>query len=111
MCVFSVAPKQPIQKHAAKQKGGKPAQKAPVQQKAQAQKTPIQKAATPAQKPQAAPAKSATAPALVKRASLSQVQQAEQQQILNILIDDAGKDWKPRNKSTVHPPPLVVSSQ
>ncbi|RHZ32304.1 hypothetical protein DYB37_010571, partial [Aphanomyces astaci] len=40
------------------------------------------------------------APALVKRASLTPVQQAEQQQILNILIDDAGKDWKPRNTST-----------
>ncbi|RQM24285.1 hypothetical protein B5M09_013773, partial [Aphanomyces astaci] len=36
----------------------------------------------------------------VKRASLTPVQQAEQQQILNILIDDAGKDWKPRNTST-----------
>ncbi|KAH9104651.1 hypothetical protein LEN26_014942 [Aphanomyces euteiches] len=34
--------------------------------------------------------------------SLSPAQQLEMQQILNILIDDAGKDWKPRNK-TVKP--------
>ncbi|RHZ03600.1 hypothetical protein DYB31_013352 [Aphanomyces astaci] len=103
-------PKQPIQKHAAKQKGGKQAQQAPVQQKAQkpaAQKGPVQKAAPVqnAQKSATAPVVAAkSAPALVKRASLTPVQQAEQQQILNILIDDAGKDWKPRDKTAPKQP-------
>ncbi|ETV90867.1 hypothetical protein H310_14426 [Aphanomyces invadans] len=82
-------PKQPIPKHATKQKGGKQ-QKAPVkQQKAAALKVPAQKAA---------PSQTAPKP-LVKRAPLTQAQQVEQQQILNILLDDAGKDWKPRNKT------------
>ncbi|KAG9409952.1 hypothetical protein AC1031_017980 [Aphanomyces cochlioides] len=57
------------------------------------------------------PAKTATTqspPVTQKKAqthsklSLSPDQQLEMQQILNILIDDAGKDWKPRNK-TVKP--------
>ena len=91
--VHVVAPKQPVQKHAAK--GGKQAQKAPVQQKA-SQKGASQKAG-PVQKTPAVAAKAT----LVKRASLTQSQQLEQQQILNILIDDAGKDWKPRNRSTL----------
>ncbi|KAF0708415.1 hypothetical protein AaE_013222, partial [Aphanomyces astaci] len=89
-------PKQPVHKHAAK--GGKQARKAPVPQKTGAQKA---NGVQNAQKSGAAPAVAAKpAPALVKRASLTPVQQAEQQQILNILIDDAGKDWKPRNIST-----------
>ncbi|KAF0758403.1 hypothetical protein AaE_003954 [Aphanomyces astaci] len=88
-------PKQPVHKHAAK--GGKQARKAPVPQKTGAQKAAL---VQNAQKSGAAPAVAAKpAPALVKRASLTPVQQAEQQQILNILIDDAGKDWKPRDKS------------
>jgi hypothetical protein len=32
-------------------------------------------------------------------AQLTAAQKLEQQQILSILLDDAGKDWKPRNKS------------
>jgi glucan-binding YG repeat protein len=31
-------------------------------------------------------------------AQLTAAQKLEQQQILSILLDDAGKDWKPRNK-------------
>ncbi|RHZ42871.1 hypothetical protein DYB26_013781, partial [Aphanomyces astaci] len=95
-----VAPKQPVHKHAAK--GGKQARKAPVPQKTGAQKAAV---VQNAQKSGAAPAVAAKpAPALVKRASLTPVQQAEQQQILNILIDDAGKDWKPRDKTAPKQP-------
>ncbi|KAF0710956.1 hypothetical protein As57867_005421, partial [Aphanomyces stellatus] len=39
-----------------------------------------------------------------RKASLTPTQQLEQQQILNILIDDAGKDWKPRNKTAPKQP-------
>ncbi|RHY27930.1 hypothetical protein DYB32_006423 [Aphanomyces invadans] len=94
-----VAPKQAVQTSAAKrnvsQKASQPSkQAAPVSQKAQEKPAPGQAA-----KPATAPAQTAPKP-LVKRAPLTQAQQVEQQQILNILLDDAGKDWKPRDKST-----------
>ncbi|ETW01550.1 hypothetical protein H310_06205 [Aphanomyces invadans] len=117
-------PKQPVPKRASKQKDGKQqAQKDLGKQKAQPvamQKNPVKQEAksaaphrAPAQK--AAPAQQTqrptTAPALVKRASLSQAQQLEQQQILNILLDDAGKDWKPRDKKLKQPPAKQNANQ
>ncbi|KAH9140793.1 hypothetical protein LEN26_005259, partial [Aphanomyces euteiches] len=54
------------------------------------QNTPAKTATT--QSPPATQKKTQTHPKL----SLSPAQQLEMQQILNILIDDAGKDWKPR---------------
>ncbi|KAF0710612.1 hypothetical protein As57867_005488, partial [Aphanomyces stellatus] len=76
------APQQPFKKQNARPTSAKPGQKA--------QKAPVQAA-----KPSSAPA---------RKASLTPTQQLEQQQILNILIDDAGKDWKPRNKTTPKQP-------
>ncbi|RHY39440.1 hypothetical protein DYB38_013155 [Aphanomyces astaci] len=83
--------KQPV--NAAKQQGGKQGHKTTPVQKTTS-KGPTQKAVQPS-----VATKPASAPALVKRASLTPVQQLEQTQILNILLDDAGKDWKPRDKS------------
>jgi hypothetical protein len=33
-----------------------------------------------------------------RKSAMTPAQQLEQQQILSILLDDAGKDWKPRAK-------------
>ncbi|KAF0733236.1 hypothetical protein Ae201684P_010240 [Aphanomyces euteiches] len=52
-----------------------------------------QKATTPSPRPQ-----TTSTPRPVPKMTLTPAQQVEMQQILNILIDDAGKDWKPRNK-------------
>ncbi|RHZ32303.1 hypothetical protein DYB37_010572 [Aphanomyces astaci] len=96
--------KQPV--NAAKQQGGKQGHKTTPVQKTTS-KGPTQKAVQPS-----VAAKPASAPALVKRASLTPVQQLEQTQILNILLDDAGKDWKPRDKSpTIAPVPQKTGAQ
>ncbi|CAK5241938.1 unnamed protein product, partial [Aphanomyces euteiches] len=97
------APKQPIQKAAAKKQGSKPAKSTPAQ-KPTAQKAATPKAAapkTPAQQTQKA------APTKPAKLSLTPAQQLEMQQILNILIDDAGKDWKPREKKAAPQMPSV----
>ncbi|CAK4114216.1 unnamed protein product [Aphanomyces euteiches] len=86
------APKQPIHKAGAKQQGSKPTgTQKPTTLKSTSPKTAPPKA-TAQQTQKAAPSKPAKLP-------LTPAQQLEMQQILNILIDDAGKDWKPRNKS------------
>ncbi|KAG9409996.1 hypothetical protein AC1031_018027 [Aphanomyces cochlioides] len=86
------APKQPIHKVGSKQQGNKPTgTQKPTTQKSTSPKTAPPKA-TAQQTQKAAPTKPA-------KLSLTPAQQLEMQQILNILIDDAGKDWKPRNKS------------
>ncbi|CAK4127115.1 unnamed protein product, partial [Aphanomyces euteiches] len=50
------------------------------------------------QKSKAAPVQQPT-----KMKPMTPAQQLEMQQILNILIDDAGKDWKPRDKTNKQP--------
>ena len=88
------APKQPIQKAAAKKQASKPIKSTPTQ------KPTAQKAATPKAAAPKAPAQQTqkSAPTKPAKQSLTPAQQLEMQQILNILIDDAGKDWKPREK-------------
>ncbi|KAF0710572.1 hypothetical protein As57867_005495, partial [Aphanomyces stellatus] len=55
---------------------------------------------TAAVRPSSAKPKTATQVVQPRKVFLTPAQQLEQQQILSILMDDAGKDWKPRNKST-----------
>ncbi|KAF0719167.1 Aste57867_1235 [Aphanomyces stellatus] len=80
--------------------------KTPSQQPVKAMPSPAKQNEAPkqSQASKAAPVvtpQQAVKPApMARKTSLTAVQQQEQQQILNILIDDAGKDWKPRVKST-----------
>ncbi|KAG9410027.1 hypothetical protein AC1031_018061 [Aphanomyces cochlioides] len=97
------APKQPLQKTAAKKQGCKPAKSTPAQ-KPTAQKAATPKAATPNAPAQQTQKAAPTKPA---KLSLTPAQQLEMQQILNILIDDAGKDWKPREKKASPQKPSV----
>ncbi|KAH9179390.1 hypothetical protein AeNC1_017343 [Aphanomyces euteiches] len=74
-----------------------PHQNPPTRPTSAKPKAPIQK--TTSQTPPTTQKSTPAAHRPVPKMNLSPAQQLEMQQILNILIDDAGKDWKPRNKS------------
>ncbi|KAG9409994.1 hypothetical protein AC1031_018025 [Aphanomyces cochlioides] len=78
-------------KRDSQKQGGRPTSAKPKQ------KTPAQKATTHSPRPKTS---SAATSRPVLKMTLTPAQQVEMQQILNILIDDAGKDWRPRNVTT-----------
>ncbi|KAH9120396.1 hypothetical protein AeMF1_007427, partial [Aphanomyces euteiches] len=114
----------PVTPQQAAKQEQKPAKTQDNKQKQQQQPKQQQKNATPQQQqqPKQQQQKNATAPPKqsetpkenqtskaapvqqpTKMKPMTPAQQLEMQQILNILIDDAGKDWKPRDKTNKQP--------